>query len=294
MGVAFARAEFVRGLEPLAVFDSNRVRRVYEEFLASGADASCDDTGNDRQFAKEIENLWIQCDGNKSSVRQLPDGLPTQVFWERSFMELMGCFENTEQMSKAFSLLDTDHNGLLDVAETLGALAIMSSGHLVDRMTFVFTVFDVGNEGDMSFNELVMSLKRVFIGLRKMSDLSTPADTVIQVMAKQVFKKANKSFRESRVTLQDWHNWWTLDATVRGGLDSFTRKKEHQRGLPTADQYDNIDYGKVPDDELLALAGSLHGKHRKQEGSRRPSVLEREATRKGGLSRGGSQRNSAS
>lgn len=205
------RAEVVRGMEPLAGIDVNHARRLHQHF---------------------------------EEVCSMP------TLWERSFEELLGCFKTPESSIRAFRVFDTDGNGLVDARELLGALSVMSSGHLTERMELLFDIFDFNQEKDMTFDECFLMIRHTLVGLRKMVGIHTPPEKVIHHMTKQVWKQAHKH-REERITRSEWYNWWSADASCRNGLNLFVWKPEEQRGLPTPDHFINLDYTKSTMDTLL-------------------------------------------
>jgi len=174
--------------------------------------------------------------------------MPT--LWEKSFEELLGCFKTPESSIRAFRVLDTDSNGLVDARELLGALSVMSSGHLTERMALLFDIFDLNGEKEMTFDECFLMIRRTLVGLRKMVGIHTPPEKVIHNMTKQVWRLARKH-REDRISHSDWYTWWSVDASCRNGLKMFVWKPEEQRGLPTPDQYNNVDYTKAGHDSVM-------------------------------------------
>jgi len=156
MGVVLSRAEVVRGLEPLTTFSIDGVGRL---------------------------------------VNRYEDCCPMPALWERAFHELLGCFSTPEACKKAFFVLDTDQNGIVDALELLGALAVVSKGHLAERMKLVYDIFDFNKEGAMAFDECFLMLRRTMGGMRKMFGIALPPETVIHSMVKAVWNSAKKTPR---------------------------------------------------------------------------------------------------
>jgi len=202
MGIVLSRAEIVRGLEPLAAFTIDGVRQL---------------------------------------VNRYEDCCPMPALWERSFHELLGCFSTPEACKKAFFVMDTDQNGIVDALELLGALAVISKGHLSERMKLVYDIFDFNKEGAMAFDECFLMLRRTMGGMRKMVGIAIPPETVIHSMVKAVWLSAKKH-RDTRVTANEWYSWWSADASLRSALRMVTWRPEEQRGLPTPDQQVSVDY----------------------------------------------------
>mmetsp|Transcript_25143 Transcript_25143/g.63770 ORF Transcript_25143/g.63770 Transcript_25143/m.63770 type:complete len:252 (-) Transcript_25143:73-828(-) len=238
MGVVLTRAEVVKGLEPVSEFSVDAVRRIFEQF----------------------EELC-----------------PSPALWERAFHELLGCFGTPEACSRAFQVLDTDGNGLIDARETIGALAVLSKGHLSERMQLLFDIFDLNKEKDLAFDECFIMLRRTMVGMRKMVGILTPPEKVIHNMTKQVWKNAKKH-TDSRILREEWLAWWSLDSSIRSALKMVTWKPEEQRGLPTPDQYVNVDYTRgVGDDDAGGGDGRRPGSRGgRKRPSRRPDVEDAE------------------
>lgn len=218
MGVVLSRAELVRGLEPLSTCNVSSVRLIFQKF-------------------EEV--------------------CPAPALWERAFAELFGCFPTGEAATKAFMVLDTDGNGLIDARESIAGLAIVSKGHLSDRMQLLFDIFDLNGEKELHFDECFLMLRRSMAGLRKLTGIVTPPEKVVHNMTKQIWKSARKH-RNNAIILEDWQQWWTHDASMRSALKMVTWKPEEQRGLPTPDQQTNIDYTKsagAGDDDASTAVG---------------------------------------
>lgn len=204
MGIILTRAEVARGLEPLSVFTTDQARRTFKEF---------------------------------------EDRCPAAALWENAFFEIMECFETPEACAKAFAILDTDGNGFIDARETIAALTMISHGHLADRMTLLFDIFDLNGGKELSFDECYMMLKWTIAGLKKMVGIHTLPEKVINHMVRQVWHAAGKH-KDARISVAEWHGWWKRDASVRAALKMFTWKASEARELPTPDAFIHIDYAK--------------------------------------------------
>jgi len=204
MGIPLSRAELTKGFEPVKQFDTDRVREIFQEF-------------------EEV--------------------CPTPVLWEIAFGELLDCFESDEERLRTFSDFDTDKDGLVDGRELIGTLAVVCQGHLNDRMSLLFDVYDMNQEGSMVFDEVNLMLRRVIGGLRKITGLTVPPEKVIYSMTKRIWKTAGKH-TDMRISGDDWNKWWSTDSTMRHALKMFTHAPEDVRGLPTPDQLIFKDYAK--------------------------------------------------
>merc|ERR1719456_130359 len=169
----------------------------------------------------------------------------------------MGCFNTPEECAKAFNLLDTDGNGLIDGRELLGALTLISRGRLSDRMDLLFHIFDLNKEQEMAYDEVFLMLRLTMSGLRKMVGIAAPPAKIVIAMTQQVYKCAQKH-KDHRINVDDWYNWWSRDASCRNALKMFAWGAEDQRGLPANTELRFVDYAKaaVEPDQLFMSAAN--------------------------------------
>merc|ERR1719159_2163722 len=159
----------------------------------------------------------------------------------------MGCFATPEECRRAFNLLDTDGNGLIDGRELLGALTLISRGRLTDRMDLLFHIFDLNKEQEMAFDEVFLMLRMTMSGLRRLVGIASPPAKIVAAMTRQIYKNAQKH-RDHRISQEDWFMWWSRDASARNALKMFVWTPEDQRGLPPSEQFIMVDYAKVAAD----------------------------------------------
>merc|ERR1719333_63093 len=186
----------------------------------------------------------------------------------------MGCFNTPEECAKAFNLLDTDGNGLIDGRELLGALTLISRGRLSDRMDLLFHIFDLNKEQEMAFDEVFLMLRMTMSGLRRLVGIASPPAKIVSAMTRQIYKNAQKH-RDHRISPDDWFTWWSRDASCRNALKMFVWTPEDQRGLPTTDQYILVDYAKVaadPDGILHTMKSGSPSMLRPSSGGRRRKI----------------------
>eukprot|EP00927_Polykrikos_kofoidii_P044177 TRINITY_DN38217_c0_g1_i1.p1 TRINITY_DN38217_c0_g1~~TRINITY_DN38217_c0_g1_i1.p1 ORF type:complete len:319 (+),score=58.32 TRINITY_DN38217_c0_g1_i1:100-1056(+) len=252
MGGVLNAVHLARGLEPFASFHVHHVRALHwriEHGLTNAVSPqeSGDEDEERLQAAKakaalsEEGDLWVEGDGvPRQRVMALQDVCVTPALWEHAFGELLG-ITGEEARQRAFAVIDTDCNGLVDVRETLGALAVISKGSLSERMALVFQVFDLNQCSELLFQECFMMLRRTVAGLRKFVGIVAPPEKVLFNMTRHIFQISGRP-KTGRIVLEDWYNWWSRDATVRGVLKLFVRKRDDARGLPTPDTFVTVDY----------------------------------------------------
>merc|ERR1719191_2554448 len=183
----------------------------------------------------------------------------------------MGCFNTPEECAKAFNLLDTDGNGLIDGRELLGALTLISRGRLSDRMDLLFHIFDLNKEQEMAFDEVFLMLRMTMSGLRRVVGIAAPPAKIVSAMTRQIYKNAQKH-RDHRIAPDDWFNWWSRDASCRNALKMFVWSPEDQRGLPPSEQFIMVDYAKVAADPEGNHSGRPSSGGRKRKVSAQPGL----------------------
>jgi hypothetical protein len=232
MGIAESRAEVIKGFDAFTTFETTYIAEVFAVY---------------------------------------EDVCPTPALWERAFGELFPCFDTPEEVSKAFNLLDSDGNGLIDGRELIGALALISRGRLSDRMQLLFEIYDLNKEGEMAFDEVFLMLRMTMSGLRRLVGIASPPSKIVSAMTRQIYKSCQKH-RDHRISQEDWFMWWSRDASARNALKMFVWTPEDQRGLPPSDQFIMVDYAKVAADPDGSHSGRPSSAGRRRKTSAQPGL----------------------
>ena len=133
--------------------------------------------------------------------------------------------ENNDEVKVLFSILNehcVGSGGLggagnvasCDGLALLGGLGLSCRSHLVDRLKFVFSLYDFDASSSLSLPELTMMLKTTLDGMAALRNLSCPAIEDLHLVAKQIFATAQKG-RSEEVTLDEFVDWVAIDPAKR-------------------------------------------------------------------------------
>jgi len=71
---------------------------------------------------------------------------------------------NQNHVSSLFTELDTDKNGLVDALELMSTLALTSGMDTIEKLHFVFSIFDFSSTGELSQEAAILMIRSVVNG----------------------------------------------------------------------------------------------------------------------------------
>ncbi|EQC40263.1 hypothetical protein SDRG_02167 [Saprolegnia diclina VS20] len=120
-----------------------------------------------------------------------------------------------------FEAMDTDENGLVDALEFLGALALLSAMTVPQKITFVYNCYDFNESGEITIDELTLSMKSTLTGLCKLSIARPcPTEVMLEEIALQAFQSAGKH-PDKYITLPEFIKYCETTPEVNGWVNFF-------------------------------------------------------------------------
>lgn len=111
-----------------------------------------------------------------------------------------------------FNVIDTDKNNIIDFKEYLIAFSVIVKGSFEEKTEWSFRLFDLDNDGYISYDELLTVVEAMFkmtaATVRLSSDEDTPEKRVTKVMS---LMSKNK---EDRLSLDDFRHGCAKDPTL--------------------------------------------------------------------------------
>jgi len=120
-----------------------------------------------------------------------------------------------------FQTFDDDHNDLADALEFLSALAVVSGMSRVQKMGFVFAVYDFDESGRLTVDEMILALRSTLSGLCKLSGVDMPPETHVERVAVGAFENA-KSIDGSTITKDDFARYCAATPEIESWLHFFS------------------------------------------------------------------------
>lgn len=91
------------------------------------------------------------------------------------------------QVRSLFKVLDTDQNKLVDAIGFLSAVALISSMRLLEKLSYVFELFDFASLRRLTADECSMAMVSACIALSSVSSATVPSQDVIESIARRAF-----------------------------------------------------------------------------------------------------------
>ncbi|OQR86640.1 microtubule-associated protein [Achlya hypogyna] len=120
-----------------------------------------------------------------------------------------------------FEAMDTDENGLVDALEFLGSLALLSAMTVPQKITFVYNCYDFNESGEITIDELTLSMKSTLTGLCKLSVARPcPTEVMLEEIALHAFQRAGKH-PDKYITLPEFIKYCETTPEVNGWVSFF-------------------------------------------------------------------------
>lgn len=82
-------------------------------------------------------------------------------------------------------------NKVLSIYELICVLTITAYTHYINKVHFLYLIFDLDCSGNISLNELLIIFKSIIIGYCKLTDAELPSYTQLEKFAKLMFLKSD-------------------------------------------------------------------------------------------------------
>jgi microtubule-associated protein-like 6 len=118
------------------------------------------------------------------------------------------------------SVLDTDHNGLIDALEMLSAITIVSGLRRKDKLVHVFNLYDFDESAEVTIDEMTLLLKSTMSGLCKFSGIAPPDERRLEMMSQTAFSALSKD-KDNALTRDEFIDYCDRTPEVRAWLAHF-------------------------------------------------------------------------
>jgi len=118
------------------------------------------------------------------------------------------------------SVLDTDHNGLIDALEALSAITIVSGLRRKDKLTHVFNLYDFDESAEVTIDEMTLMLKSTMSGLCKFCGIAPPDERRLEMMSQTAFSAISKD-KDNALTREEFLDYCDRTPEVRAWLSHF-------------------------------------------------------------------------
>lgn len=163
------------------------------------------------------------------------------------------------------SVLDTDHNGLIDALEMLSAITIVSGLRRKDKLVHVFNLYDFDESAEVTIDEMTLLLKSTMSGLCKFSGIAPPDERRLEMMSQTAFSALSKD-KDNALTRDEFIDYCDRTPEVRAWLAHFDDAVDlcdaikYQMDSDVDQEFNffpNFEHGQTPFSETTAAAKDL-------------------------------------
>jgi Ca2+-binding EF-hand superfamily protein len=190
MGQKIGKANYVDAGKPFTNLSFAAIEAMWDTFnnVADGFGINC------QEFQEIVGELGTELDIPKDRM----DALAEDVF-------------------RAF---DTDDNDLIDALEFLATFAMASGMSTLETLEFVFNCYDFDGSKELTIDEMTLSMKSTLTGLCKLSGITCPTETTLELIAIDAFEKADKN-GDNKITLQEFLEYCSENPETKSWIDFY-------------------------------------------------------------------------
>ncbi|GAA5855004.1 hypothetical protein JCM8547_002341 [Rhodosporidiobolus lusitaniae] len=165
-------------------------------------------------FDKKELQQWY-----KGFVKDCPSGQLNQEEFARIYKQFFP-FGNPKSFAEhVFKVFDKNGNGTIDFREFIGALSITSRGKLDEKLQWAFQLYDINNDGLITYDEMLKIVQSIYDMTGEMVKLPPDEDTAE--------KRVNKIFalmdlnKDHQLTFEEFKEGSKKDPTIVQALSLY-------------------------------------------------------------------------
>ena len=125
-----------------------------------------------------------------------------------------------------FRTFDTDENDLVDALEFLASFAMISGMDLVGKVKFMFDCYDFDESGQLTIDEMTLSLKSTITGLAKLTGQEPPTEQDLETISQDAFRTSDLD-SDQKISFEEFLSYCRINPEVRSFVDYYDAVPEH-------------------------------------------------------------------
>lgn len=181
-------------------------------------------TNHIRYKPKPIEELVRETRFTRKEIQLMYRGFkqecPSGVVNEQSFKEIYAQFFPQGDCSNyahyVFCTIDQNASGIVSFEDFLLGLSILSRGSMDEKLRWIFNLYDLNHDGQVTQDELYLVVSSIF---QLMGKYTTPVidEAATKLHSEFIFKKLNKK-QDGIITMEDFLETCYNDATILNSI----------------------------------------------------------------------------
>jgi Ca2+-binding EF-hand superfamily protein len=119
-----------------------------------------------------------------------------------------------------FRTFDTDENDLVDALEFLASFAMISGMDLVGKVKFMFDCYDFDESGQLTIDEMTLSLKSTITGLAKLTNQEPPTEQDLETISQDAFRSSDLD-SDQKISFEEFLTYCRVNPEVRSFVDYY-------------------------------------------------------------------------
>ncbi|ODQ77037.1 hypothetical protein BABINDRAFT_163769 [Babjeviella inositovora NRRL Y-12698] len=152
----------------------------------------------------------------KGFLRDCPSGQLSKEEFTKIYKQFFPFGEPNDFSNYVFNNFDTDHSGYIDFKEFIVAISTTSRGSLEEKLVWAFKMYDLNEDGKISFDEMLAIVKAIY----KMSDPMVQLDddeSTPEKRVQKIFTLMDKD-KDGEITLEEFKEGSKLDPSILHAL----------------------------------------------------------------------------
>ncbi|KAL6940659.1 Neuronal calcium sensor 1 [Hanseniaspora vineae] len=169
---------------------------------------------NQTYFDKREIKQWY-----KGFMRDCPNGNLNKEEFIKIYKQFFPFGYPDDFATHIFRVFDEDQNGYVDFKEYVNALSITSRGTLDDKLKWSFKLYDIDNDGQITFDEMLTVVTSIYNMIGSMVKLHEDELTP-ELRVQKIFRLMDKN-EDGVINLEEFKEGGRLDPSVLGALNLY-------------------------------------------------------------------------